>query len=101
MIQIEVVAKIAGYISTILTMCLLFIRPLREWLFGITALKEGHKCLLRSEMLHIYYEYRGSKQIRQFELENFNYLYSAYKALNGNSFIDKIYADVNRWEVIT
>lgn len=68
---------------------------------AIICLINGMKCLLRSEMLQIYYHNRGTKRIRQYELENFVYLYKAYKALKGNSFIDKIEKEVMSWEVIT
>ena len=61
----------------------------------------GTKCQLRSEMLRIYYHNREKRTIRQYEYENFVYLYEAYKALKGNSFIDKIYKEVQEWEVIT
>ena len=61
----------------------------------------GIKCLLRSEMLRIYYRCKDSDGIRQYELENFIMLYKAYKALKGNSFIDKIYKEVMTWEVVT
>lgn len=61
----------------------------------------GQKCQLRSEMLHIYYRNKETHTIRQYEFENFIFLYEAYKALKGNSFIDKIYKEVNSWEVIT
>jgi hypothetical protein len=64
-------------------------------------ISEGVKCLLRSDMLRIYYQHKDSKQIRQFEYENFVFLYEAYKALGGNSFIDKIYAEVKTWSVIS
>lgn len=50
-------------------------------------------------MLRIYYHNREKRIIRQYE--NFVYLYEAYKALKGNSFIDKIYEEVKTWEVIT
>lgn len=81
-----------------------------EMIFGIILiplflfiknLANGMRCQLRSDMLHIYYANRESKQIRQYELENFVYLYKAYKSLKGNSFIDKIYKEVMKWEVIT
>jgi len=98
---VKLLATYAGYISSIFAFALILIRPFREWLFGINAIQEGQKCLLRSEMLHIYYEYKDRKQIRQFEYENFLYLYSAYKALKGNSFIDKIKTEVDSWEVVT
>jgi hypothetical protein len=62
---------------------------------------QGIKCLLRSEMLSTYYHNKETKKIRQYELENFIMLYKAYKALKGNSFIDKIYKEVMTWEVIT
>lgn len=67
----------------------------------IKRIANGQKCQLRSEMLQIYYHNREKETIRQFEYENFVMLYEAYKALNGNSFIDKIYADVKKWEVTT
>lgn len=61
----------------------------------------GQRCLLRSEMLKTYYHNKESEKIRQYELENFVFLYNAYKALKGNSFIDRIYKEVMTWEVIT
>ena len=68
---------------------------------AILYLLNGLKCLLRSEMLRIYYRHKDSEKIRQYELENFVFLYKAYKALKGNSFIDKIYNEVMSWEVTT
>lgn len=74
------------------------------WLIPLTVaiinLLNGMKCQLRSDMLHIYYMYRDEKRIRQHELENFVFLFKAYKALKGNSFIDKINKEVMSWEVI-
>ena len=71
-------------------------------IFGkMRKLSDGTKCQLRSDMLHIYYANREEKTIRQYEYENFVFLYEAYKALKGNSFIDKIYSEVKEWEIIT
>ena len=67
----------------------------------IARLIDGVRCLLRSEMLRTYYHHKDSEKIRQYELENFVFLYKAYKALKGNSFIDKIYNEVMTWEVIS
>lgn len=66
----------------------------------IIKIVNGQKCQLRSEMLQIYYHNRDDKRIRQYEYENFVFLYEAYKALKGNSFIDKIYSEITKWEVI-
>ena len=67
----------------------------------VVKLINGQRCQLRSEMLEIYYHNRDRKKIRQYEKENFVMLYEAYKALKGNSFIDDIYNEVRKWEVVT
>ena len=68
---------------------------------AIFLIIQGIKCLLRTEMLRTYYHNKDKEKIRQFELENFIALYKAYKALKGNSFIDKIHKEVMSWEVIS
>ena len=66
----------------------------------ISRISNGVKCQLRSEMLRIYYHNREKRTIRQFEYENFVKLYEAYKSLRGNSFIDKIFKEVQEWDII-
>lgn len=67
----------------------------------ISKVINGQKCLLRSEMLRIYYRHLDAKTLRQYEFENFSMLYEAYKKLKGNSFIDKVYNEVKTWKVVT
>ena len=67
----------------------------------IEKVMEGTKCQHRSEMLRIYYHNVDDKQIRQYEFENFLMHYASYKALGGNSFIDKINDEVSKWTIIT
>ena len=88
--QIEFVKMIVSEITIMLPV-----------IIAIFLIIQGIKCLLRSEMLRTYYHNKSSETIRQFELENFIALYKAYKALKGNSFIDKIYKEVMSWEVET
>lgn len=68
---------------------------------SIRKISTGTKCQLRSEMLRIYYRHHETEKIRQYEYENFVMLYEAYKALKGNSFIDKIYKEVQTWEIVS
>jgi len=68
---------------------------------SIRKISNGTRCQLRSEMLRIYYHCRENGRIRQYEYENFVMLYEAYKALKGNSFIDKIYKEVQEFEVVS
>ena len=70
-------------------------------IISVSKISNGTKCQLRSEMLRIYYHHQETKKIRQYEYENFVMLYEAYKALKGNSFIDKIYGEVKTWEIVT
>jgi len=72
--------------------------PVIVW---IRKIANGQRCQLRSEMLRIYYHNRERERIRQYEYENFVMLYEAYKALKGNSFMDKIYGEVKDWEVVS
>ena len=70
-------------------------------LINIKKISTGTKCQLRSEMLRIYYHNIKAGEIRQFEYENFVMLYEAYKALKGNSFIDKIYEEVKSLDIVS
>ena len=62
---------------------------------------EGQRCQLREAMLRIYYKNKDAQKISQYEAEHFDKCYHAYKALKGNSFIDKIYKEVQTWEIVS
>ena len=62
---------------------------------------EGIRCILRSEMLRVYYHNREAEQIRQYEAENFEHNYKAYVALGGNSFIGNVHKEVTQWEIVS
>ena len=88
-------------IITLITELVALVGSITPLLIVISKVSNGTKCQLRSEMLNIYYKHQDSKEIRQYEYENFVLLYEAYKALKGNSFIDKIYKEVQTWKVIS
>lgn len=56
--------------------------------------KKALKCLLRSAITKIYYKYTELGYIPRFEKENVTYLYSQYKAMKGNSYVDQIYPEI-------
>ena len=68
---------------------------------GARRITAGARCQLRSDMLRTYYHHRETETIRQYEYENFVMAYEAYRALGGNSFMEKIYDEVRTWEVVT
>ena len=85
-----VITEVAAFVGVI--------APMIVW---IKKLATGNRCQLRHDMLQIYYHYVDDEQIPQYQYENFAQMYEAYKALKGNSFIDKIYKDIQGWEVVS
>lgn len=94
MISFSMMVALIGEIGVIISIIIPVIVFVRK-------IANGTKCQLRSEMLRTYYHHRETKKIRQYEYENFVLLYEAYKALKGNSFIDKIHEEIESWEVIS
>ena len=94
MMNLTMIITLVGEISVLIGV----ITPV---IISIKKIANGTRCQLRSEMLRLYYHNRDIKEIRQFEYENFVYLYEAYKALKGNSFIDRIYSEVKTWKIMT
>ena len=82
--------SVCSGLGSVLSLLLLLAKPVRERLFGLGA-----------DMLAAYYKHREEKTIRQYEYENFLYEYKAYKALHGNSFIERIAREVAEWEIVT
>lgn len=85
-----IVGEVAGLIAALVPV-----------IVAIRKIISGTRCQLRSEMLRTYYHNKDKGEIRQFEYENFVMLYESYKALKGNSFIDKIYDEVRSWDIIS
>lgn len=88
---------VAGAITALAAAAAVIWAMLR-WAKRIT---DGARCQLRSDMLRTYYRHRESQNIRQYEYENFIMAYEAYRALGGNSFMEKIYDEVKTWEVLS
>ncbi len=88
-------------IATLITEISILLGVVIPVIVNVRKISSGTKCQLRSEMLRMYYRHRQDGKIRQYEYENFVMLYEAYKALKGNSFIDKIYREVQEWEVVS
>ena len=88
-------------IATLVTEIGILLGVVTPVIVSVRKVSNGTKCQLRSEMLRTYYRHREEGKIRQYEYENFVMLYEAYKALKGNSFIDKICREVQEWEVVS
>lgn len=91
--KLTFIVTLVGEIGVLLGVML----PVIVW---IKKISDGAKCQLRSEMLRIYYRHHEDGKIRQYEYENFVYCFEAYRAMRGNSFIEKIYKEVQTWDVL-
>lgn len=87
-------------ICSIATCAALLIKPVRERLMGTKEIREGQRCLLRSEIVRIYYRHHDDRKLREYEFKNMQQCYEAYKALQGNSFIDRIHDEMKEWDII-
>ena len=88
-------------LATIISEVLIIIGAAIPIVVWVSRIVEGQKCQLRTAMLSTYYHRKDKEQIRQYERENFDKLYAAYKKLHGNSFVDDIYNEIRSYEVIT
>lgn len=98
---IGMIMQLCSLITSLAAAIAILAKPIREKLFGTKKIEEGQKCVLRAEMLSIYYRGKDEgNKVRQYDFENFVLMYAAYKTLGGNSFIDKIKNEVQSMEVV-
>lgn len=98
---LSIIATAAGNISCIIALLVIFIKPFRRRMLVDKEARAGQQCLLRAEIVRIYYKNLEEKKLRQYEYENLCRCYTAYKALGGNSFVDHVYEEVQEWLVIS
>lgn len=97
----ETVALVCGAITAAGGAAALIAGPVRKAVKRKRARKQGDLAILRAHMLSIYYACRETKEVRQYELENFIEFYEAYSGQGGNSFMKKVHDEVITYDVIT
>lgn len=98
--DIAEIVQWAKDICTIATFLALVIKPVREWLFGFGAIRDGLRSILRSEITRTYYRHHDDRKLKEFEFKNMDQCYDAYRALKGNSFVEKIHDEMKEWDII-
>jgi hypothetical protein len=109
--NIEMLVLVSQGAAAAVTVALFAIKPFRMWFLGIKERKnkisnqeaaehESVKCLLRSEIVRIYYANREKRELHSFEFDNVSMLYEAYKKMGGNSFVDTIWERMQGWKII-
>lgn len=108
---IQLLALIFQGLAAAGTFSLLFIKPIRNlWLNDkkkrskeqeeCDAERESVKCLLRNDIVCIYFGNRERRSLHQYEYENLAMLYAAYKRMGGNSFVDRIWEEIQEWAIL-
>ena len=94
------IAAILAAVGTIGGSLVYFGKVSKKLTDSLNDVQEGVKCMLRAAMLTTYYKGNASNTITQYEFQNFELQYAAYKRLGGNSFVDKIHEDIKDWDVV-
>lgn len=105
------IALVIGVLTSVFNLTMMIVKPFRNWILGVKQDKiekekqeqrriETDKCLLRNNILEIYYNNLEKKELILYEYENIAYMYNQYKALEGNSFVDKIWEEIQSWKII-
>lgn len=66
----------------------------------LEALKISAKDVLREKIMRIYHSYRHDRALPLYEREALEQYYKDYKKLKGNSYIDKYYGRMSKWQTI-
>lgn len=97
---LKIASEIVGAVASLATAAMWIVKPVRDKVFGLKEKDEGTRCLLRSEIVRTYYRHLADGEWKEYEFRNAEACYNAYKALHGNSFIDRIYSEMKQWKVI-
>ena len=93
-IVMKIILAIVGFITTGLMGYL--VAKVKEYKSKENNQEKALKCLLRSAITSKYYVYTELKAIPMYEKENIIYMYEQYKAMGGNSYIDKIIEELSK-----
>ena len=66
----------------------------------LKALKISAKDVLREKIMAIYHKNKYNRTMTEYEHEALTQYYKDYKALEGNSYIDKRHTRMDKWQVI-
>ena len=66
----------------------------------IEALRISARDVLREKIMAIYHKNKTTRTMSEYEREALTQYYKDYKALKGNSYIDKRYSRMEKWDVV-
>lgn len=76
------------------------LRAVENLQLDLEALADSAKDVLREKIMALYHKNKKSRELEEHEKEALTQYYKDYKAIGGNSYIDKYYARMSTWVVI-
>lgn len=67
---------------------------------GMTIMADSARDVLREKIMFIYHHGKATKSMPQHHREALDQYYKDYKAMNGNSYIDKYFKRMKDWKVL-
>lgn len=92
-IILKVILTVVGFITTGVLGYL--VAKVKDYKKRDINQEEALKCLLRSNITSKYYVYNELKEIPLYEKENIDYMFEQYKAMGGNSYVERIVKEIN------
>ena len=74
--------------------------PIQQNQDDLEALKISARDVLREKIMRIYHAYKHERAFPLYEKEALEQYYKDYKRLLGNSYIDKYYGRMSKWQII-
>lgn len=111
LIVFDAILRVAQGLVALIALLAIFVKPFRLWFFNTKNRKtaeekkdkerdEAIRCTLRNIMTQFYYSHKAQCELHQYEYENIAKVYQAYKTMGGNSFVDKIWEEIQDWTIV-
>jgi hypothetical protein len=108
---LDTIFKVAQGVTVVITLLMICVKPFRTWILNLQDRKradekqdenrdEALRCSLRNIITQFYYSRRHECELHQYEYENIEKAYNAYKKMGGNSFVDRLWEEIQEWTIV-
>ena len=99
-IKDDIIAAVEGRIDELKNMTVEQDKQLSSLIKSMDLLTQSQMDMMRYDMNRIYYKYHQYKKILSADKKAFIKIYHDYKSMNGNTWIDALYAELKDWPIV-
>lgn len=92
--------EILDFLKNYWVLITFFVGELGVLVAFVKSIHRGIKCTLRNDIVEIYEECKPKREITKFQFETACLSYEEYKRLKGNSFVDKLMAEMKGFKIV-